>query len=90
MAKQQKGPNTDKASLAQLIAEQDPAKLQALGMTMTEAMRESHALIMDILNMGALPAEAGRPDPLFVGQSFEKLGLALAADPSGLIAQNMK
>lgn len=77
-------------SLAQLIADQDPAKLQTLSMTMTEAMRESHALIMDIMNSGALPAEAGKPDPLFVGQSFARLGQSLAGNPAGLMAANMK
>ncbi|MEO9969501.1 MAG: class I poly(R)-hydroxyalkanoic acid synthase [Hyphomonadaceae bacterium] len=75
-------------SLAKLIAEQDPAKVQALLGVMAAANQESHALLSDVL--GNAMSQGGRKtaDPFAAAQSFQKVSQSLYADPMLLMKAN--
>ena len=83
--------NPAHVSLAELLATQDPSKLQALLATMSEATQESQALMAEVMKNGiGSPGDTKSPDPFHVSRSFAKLGTAIAANPGALMQANMQ
>lgn len=83
------GQNTAQSTLAELISQQDPVKMQALMLAMAQATQESQALMGELFN-SATPksGKLQKPDPFGAGDSFGKLGRALAANPANLMKAN--
>ena len=75
-------------SLAEMIASQDPAKMQELLHIMAAANQESHALLSEVMG-SSVSKPAGKPaDPFAAMQSFQKIGQALCSDPMLLMKAN--
>lgn len=75
-------------TLSELLASQDPGKMQALMLAMAEATRESQALISDVMRNRTSPLSVRENDPFGMSKSFTKLGQALASDPATLMKAN--
>jgi len=75
-------------SLAKLIAEQDPARMQTLLATMAAANQESHALISEVMGNAVSHGRAKTADPFAAAQSFQKITQSLYSDPMLLMKAN--
>ena len=75
-------------SLAKLIAEQDPARMQTLLATMAAANQESHALISEVMGNAVSHGRAKTADPFAAAQSFQKITHSLYSDPMLLMKAN--
>lgn len=85
----QKDTNSDQIPLIEMIAGQDPVKLQCLMATMAEATQESQALLNEVLGRGiGSPGDIKKLDPFGVGLSFSKLGQSIATNPVALMQAN--
>jgi len=88
------GKNGTQTSLAELFATQDPAKLQALMLTMAKATQESQALMADLfksvpgLHKADPKRKTNKTDPFGAGESFSQLGKALSKNPAQLMQAN--
>lgn len=75
--------------LIELLAAQEPVKIQALMTAMNEATQESQALLSAILQNGVgSPGDVKKADPFGAAKSFAKLGEALAKNPGALMQAN--
>lgn len=85
----QKDTNQENVSLIELLAAQEPLKLQAFIEMMAEATQESQALMAEVMGKGiGSLGDTGKPDPFGVSKSFTKLGTALASHPAALMQAN--
>ena len=83
------GKKPDQKTLIELLIAQDPAKLQTLMATMSQATQESQELLSAILQNGVgSPGDTKKTDPFGASKSFAKLGQALAANPAALMQAN--
>jgi polyhydroxyalkanoate synthase len=75
-------------SLAELIASQDPAKMQELLRVLAAANQESNALLSDVLGHSFAKPKHKGGDPFAAMHSFQKIGQSLCADPMLLMKAN--
>lgn len=78
-------------TLGELMARQDPAKMQALSANMSAALIESQKLMADLF--GQVPGSATKPQdhPLAIGSgdAMARLGQSLATRPDRMVDANM-
>ncbi len=75
--------------LRDLMAAQDPAKMQKLSLTMTEAMAESQALINAVMGSAAFNIGESPLDPFDAAGAFAEIGQSLAVRPDRILAANL-
>jgi len=87
------GSNTNKdtpAPLAELMASQDPVRLQILMTTLALANAESQALLADVLTGSGPLGTVSQGDPMKVGEAFRAVGWSIATNPTSMFAANME
>lgn len=80
----------DNRSLNDILAEQSPAQLQAIGLSLAEAAAESQALLTEVMatNQPALK-NPDKADPFGMLGVYGKLGQSLATNPQALMSANI-
>ncbi|MCA8905389.1 MAG: class I poly(R)-hydroxyalkanoic acid synthase, partial [Hyphomonas sp.] len=87
------GSSTNKdtpAPLAELMASQDPVRLQILMTTLALANAESQALLADVLTGSGPLGTVSQGDPMKVGEAFRAVGWSIATNPTSMFAANME
>ncbi|MCA8900363.1 MAG: class I poly(R)-hydroxyalkanoic acid synthase, partial [Hyphomonas sp.] len=78
------------ASLAELMAGQDPVRLQILLTTLALANTESQALLADVMAGSGPLGTVSQGDPMKVGEAFRAVGWHLATNPTAMFTANME
>ncbi len=81
---------TTTPSLAELLAGQDPMRLQVLLTTLALANTESHALLADVLTGSGPLGTVAQGDPMGAGDAFKQVGANLAQNPAALMQANLE
>ena len=90
MAKQEKASSLDQPALADLIGQQDPAKMRALTRNLTQAMIESQELMAEFMGQSAANAiDLEHPVTFGTGQAMSQVGRSLVSHPERVVDANM-
>ena len=78
-------------SLNEILAEQSPESLQAIGIALAEAAVESQSLLTEVmsLNKATKVDVPSQSDPFGMLQAYSKLGQSLATNPSAMLNANI-
>ena len=77
-------------TLAEILAQQDPMRMQALMSMLALANTESHALLLDVLTGSGPLGTVTNGDPMGVGEAFRAVGHGFARNPAALMKANME
>ncbi|MGB3625904.1 MAG: class I poly(R)-hydroxyalkanoic acid synthase [Henriciella sp.] len=82
--------NKENRSLNNILAEQSPAQLQALGISLAEAAAESQALLSEVMaTTQPQISSSKKADPFGMMGAYGKLGQSLATNPQALMNANI-
>ncbi|MEM5517433.1 class I poly(R)-hydroxyalkanoic acid synthase [Henriciella sp. AS95] len=77
-------------SLNEILAEQSPAQLQAIGISLAEAAAESQALLSEVMsNSNGQLKTPDKSDPFGMLGAYGRLGQSLATNPQALMNANI-
>ncbi|WP_370237269.1 MULTISPECIES: class I poly(R)-hydroxyalkanoic acid synthase [Henriciella] len=78
-------------SLNEILAEQSPAQLQAIGISLAEAAAESQALLTEVMSSSRPRIKSSeKSDPFGMMGAYGRLGQSLATNPQALINANIE
>ncbi len=90
MAKQDKTSADGQMALADLIGQQDPAKLRALTRNLTQAVMESQELMAEFMGQTVANAiDLEHPVTFGTGQAMSQVGRSLVSHPERVVDANM-
>lgn len=77
-------------TLAEVLAKQDPLRMQTLMTTLALANTESHALLLDVMAGSGPLGTLSKGDPMKAGEAFRALGYGFSQNPMALMKANME